>query len=243
MARKPKRRRSNWGPILWLLALGNIGAGLWLSPITAAAKVRVVGALPSDQERIRGELQFLKRQPCLRVNRFAVEERALRRPLVREAEYTQNIFRRGRLKVSYYEPVALLENSPNVVLTAHGTLAIASDLPTDLPRLRAFPEATGPILAYAGNWQMKEVADTCIRASTNVAIKDLLVTVASNGQVCLNSSTKGRVILGFPDNLDEKFKALEDILTASPELLSQNKELNLTVPAKPVVRDYSGGPK
>ena len=59
--------------------------------------------------------------------------------------------------------------------------------------------------------------------------------------MCLNSGVTGRVVLGSPDDLDEKFEMLRTTLSQQPDLLAQGSELVLIAPNKPVKRAMPKG--
>ena len=206
MARKRRRRKIKAGPILWALLVVHVAVGLLFSPVTAATRVRVVGAKRSDETRIERELQQLKDKPCLSVNGRALEEQILARPDVRTAELSRNLFGRGELVMSYYEPVALVNGTKNVVLTDAGFLCATPDVATSLPMLNLPTEAWGASFGLSGVWEPRSVAEVCERSLKQGIIKNLSITVTMGGSVCLNSGVTGRVMLGAPDELDEKFE-------------------------------------
>jgi hypothetical protein len=242
MARRRKRKLKA-GVLIWALVLVNLVAGLLFSPITSAAHIRVVGARGSDKKRIDRELDWLRDKPCLAVNAASVEEQVMRRPDVRAASLSRNIFRRAQLEISYYEPVALVQGTKNVVLTEGGFLAAVPDPDPELPSLMLAQEAGQPMLGLSSTWEPASVAAICQRASQQGLVKNLSITVTKSGWVCLNSGDSGRVVLGAPDDLDEKFEKIRAVLAVQPELLSQGKELVLIAPAKPVTRPLQGNPQ
>jgi cell division septal protein FtsQ len=234
MARKRKRRLK--GGVIWFLVLINVALGLCFSPITGASHVRVIGARPSDESRITEELQWLKNKPCVVVLKQTVEQQIYRNPLVKNVDLSQNIFGRAELKTEYYRPVALLKNAKNCVLTENGVLCPEPDPPAGLPLLEVYPEGTGPDFAISMTWEPANLAAVCDRALKQGIIKNLSIVITRNGSVCLNSGVTGRVVLGAPDELDEKFDQIRTILTAQPNLMTQGKELVLVAPKRPVTR-------
>ena len=239
--RKRIRRRLKWRPILWSLVIVNTIAGLIFSPITAAAQVRVVGASASDYARIEEELQWLKDQPCLVVNSASVEEQILKRPDVRSVTLSRNIFGRGQLQVGYYEPVAHVAGTPDIVLTDAGFLCRTPDIPEGIPLLQLFEGCAHPSLGISTSWEPQKIADVCLRATRQGIVNNLSISVTVAGVVCLNSGVTGRVVLGSPDDLDEKFEMLRTTLSQQPDLLTQGSELVLIAPNKPVTRAMPKG--
>src|SRR5437867_1617079 len=110
-ARRRRRRKPSYGPIVWVLFWANLVAGSLYSPITGATRFTVNGAKPSDRARIERELQWLKGKSPLRVNHRSVEEWLMFRPDVKKATISQNIFGQGSVEMSYYEPVALVSGT------------------------------------------------------------------------------------------------------------------------------------
>ena len=242
MARKRRRRRLKVGVILWPLVVLSAVGGLLFSPVTAANHVRVFGAKTSDKERIAKELQWLKNKPCVTVNGASVEDQLLRRPDVRNVELSRSLLGSAQVTMEYYQPVALVKDTKDEVLTQDGFLCRMPDAPTDLPTIEIFPEAAGPSFGLSTVWEPKNVAETCERAFKQGIIKNLSITVTRNGSVCLNSGVTGRVVLGAPEELDEKFDEIRQILSSHPDLLAQGKELVLIAPKKPVTRPLQGTP-
>jgi len=234
MARKRKRRLRSG--VVWILVLINVACGLVFSPVTAATHVRVYGARPSDQARITRELQWLNDRPCVTVDKPSVEEQIYRNALVKSVDLSQNVFGRAELKVEYYRPVAILKNAQNCVLTEAGFICAAPNPPAGLPLLELYPEGTGPDFSLSMTWEPANVVDICDRATKQGIIKNLSIAITRNGSVCLNSGGTGRVVLGAPDELEEKFDQIQKILTAEPDLMAQGKELVLIAPRKPVTR-------
>src|SRR5579864_857868 len=174
--RKRTRTRLKSGAILWPLMIGNTVAGLLFSPITAATHVRVVGASPSDQPRIEEELQWLKDQPCLLVNNNSVEEQILKRPDVKTATLSRNVFGRGQLQLSYYQPVARVLGTEDTVLTEAGFLCRTADIPDGIPIVQLFDGCAHPSLGMTTSWEPKKVADVCLRAAREGIVSNLSIS-------------------------------------------------------------------
>lgn len=230
----PRRRRLNWGPVLILLTLLNIGFGLAYSPVTSASKVRVVGAYASDRERIKEAVQHIRQKPAFRGGGEVMIEQIYRRPDVRSVTFGQNLFRRGLVTVRYFAPVAKLPDLSKTVLTSQGVICQTQEPIDQLPPLR-FSGASIPTATMLERFESRKIADVCARAIT-LRITNLEIVVLESGGVCLNSGTTGRVILGPPDDLDDKFEKLDEVIRSQPTLLNDRKELVLIVPSKPMVR-------
>ncbi len=230
-----RRRRLNWGPVLVMLTVANIAVGLAYSPITSATRVRVEGAYASDKDRIAEAVQLIRRKPALRSGAQPMIEQIYRRPDIRDVTFGQNLFRRGLVKVRYFAPVAQVVNMPRTILTAQGSICQTLEPIEGLPRLSWTPGGPTPTATLVERVESRKVADVCSRAAT-LKIAALEIVVLENGGVCLNSGKTGRVLLGPPDNLDEKFETLDRILDSQPTVLAENKEVVLIVPEKPMVR-------
>lgn len=237
-----RRKRLNWGPVLVLLTCVNVAAGLAYSPMTSATKVRVEGAYASDQARIREAVQLIRNKPALRGGAEKTIEQIYRRPDVRNVTFGQNLFRRGLIKVSYFQPVARVEGMPKTVLTAQGSICQTQEPIDSLPPVRFAAAMVVPTATLVARFESRKVADVCARAST-LKIANLEILVLEGGGLCLNSGKTGRVILGAPDELDEKFEALDRALAGQPDLLNQQKEIVLIVPSKPAQRPLGETPR
>jgi hypothetical protein len=234
MRRRRRKRALKWGPVLFVLLLGNVAAGLWLSPITAATSVAVIGADARDQAAIDQALQSLKKVPYLRAKPREVESQ-LQSSLGRlsRAELSSNIFGRGRLEVFYQEPVGQLEERPAIKLSKQGDL-YADDRPFEgLPTVRLPKEALQPNLTMGSTVELTLVSQLCQRVNDSDLGANIVVLVDSKGRLCLNIGGGGLVVLGSSEKLDEKFKRLEAYVEENPEGLKQIKELNLTAPEHP----------
>lgn len=232
MARK---RKPNWGPILWLATTVNVAVGLAFSPVTAVARVRVVGALDSDRPRVTQAIQLLKNKPALRAGAERALEEVYRRPDVHSAQWSQNLFRRGLLELRYDAPVARLKGREKTVLTTSGQIAQTQEPIDQLPELAPFDLSLEPSVAFGTPYEGVKIADVCFRAAT-LGIANLSISVQANGAVCLNSGSTGRVLLGSPDDLDEKVEKLQEILSKQPNVLAEQKEIVLMVPSRGMVR-------
>lgn len=230
-----RRKRVNWGPVLVLLTVGNIFAGLAYSPITSATRVRIEGAYATDQARIAEAVQLVRRKPALRGGAATMVEQIYRRPDVRDVSFRQNLFRRGLVKIRYFAPVAQVADMPRTILTAQGSICQTQEPIDSLPRLSWSSGGPTPTATLVERIESRKVADVCSRAAT-LKIPALEIVVLDNGGVCLNSGKTGRVLLGPPDNLDEKFETLDRILASQPTVLAESKEVVLIVPEKPMVR-------
>src|SRR5579862_1088197 len=104
--RKRKRTRIKPGPVLAFALLVVLVSGFAYSPLTSVNKVSVIGVNAEDRPEIQDVLSRLNRIPWLIVNDRWVETRVQHIEAIDHANYSQNIFGRGRLQISYRVPVA-----------------------------------------------------------------------------------------------------------------------------------------
>lgn len=240
MARRSKPRRSiAWGRLFAFLTIVNVAAGLLFSRATAATKVTVTGGDAVDSQFLFLISQSLKGTPCLRVQPFDVEDELVTNQRIGNAKLRRNLFGRAQLSLKYRTPVALVVGSKQVVLTSDGRLVDWGggresghlNVTVELP-----PEALRAQVGVCGSWDSQSVAKACEFVASSVA-KELQskVSVESTGKVSLNLPDGSRAILGFPDDLDEKFGRLVELIGTHQR--SQNRyEFNLTMPTRPVVK-------
>lgn len=239
MARKRKKRRSiAWERLLAVLALGNIGVGLLFSPATAATKVVISGGDATDSRFLFTACQSLKGTPCLRVDPFLLEDRILTNQKIKKADLSRNLFGRARLNLTYRTPVALVAGSKQVLLADDGRLVDWGGA----AKVDSFPvvvnlpaEALRAQVGVSGSWDSRSVARVCVLARTTGKDQHTEVMVESTGKVSLNLPGGYRAVLGFPDDLDEKFRRLAELMGTHQR--SQNRyEFNLTMPSRPVIK-------
>lgn len=234
MRRKRRRTRPRWKPILSVLLVGNVIAGLLWSPVTSLRRVRVEGAADFDQLRIAAILADLKGVPCAQVKARNVESLVLDLPEAESAELTRNLFGGGLLRVAYHRPVARLFNQGNLALTMDGVLYEAHDLPPDLPTIQLRPDEPAPSLGLNAGWQPAQMARLAVQAKQIAPQGPVRVGFNNAGEVCLNMGS-GLVVLGSLEDLDRKLQVLRDRLERNPLELSQVESLNLVAPESPSV--------
>lgn len=243
---KPKARRRRrpipwarlpWAGLLWAAAAANVGAGLAYSPVTAATKVRVVGAAPDDHERIARALQRLRGVPALRQDPAAVEGVVQAREDVDRARFRQNLFGRGLLTIDARTPAARLEGARDVWIDASG-VAYAGPPPPgaeNLPTVRLPAAARRPGLALAGSWNSAAIADLCLGLASEIGGRPWVVERDARGVISLSVGADARIVLGTGESLREKRSQLRRILEGQPGILTQIRELNLAAPDNPAV--------
>lgn len=236
MRRRRKRNPINWGPILTFLLIGNVIAGVYASRMTSIVKVRVEGAQPDDQARVRAILQRIHSQPALQLNRRITESAVLEKSAVFKTELTRNIFGRARLTVTYRRPVAKLAKLSGVALSREGVIFQTGEDLSGLPILSPPEEALKPSLTIAGPWRPGEVAGLASELANFSDRQVVEIIVLSNGGLCLNIGSKFAVELGLPESLDAKVDYLRRQIENDPALLVSGQTLNLVSLEKPALR-------
>jgi hypothetical protein len=230
--RKRKRTRIKPGPFLVVAVLVVFISGIFYSPLTSLSKVAVTGAKTMDQAAIQQTLSTLNKIPWIMVNPRWVETRIQRIQSVDHAAYSQNIFGRGHLEVTYRIPVAKVRGATEIGLDAKGVMFETDKVPEDLPSVFRPESAHDLPVAMAAGFPSGSVADLAIKARQLFPKEKLIIWFNKPGFLCLNVDT-GLVILGSCDDLDSKLSALKDILDQQPGLLAKLESLNLTEPTHP----------
>lgn len=220
--------------LLWALFLVNVLLGLALSSVTSARHVRVVGASASDQERIRTHLQVLRGIPCLRSNLRKVETLIQAGDAVEVADFTQNLFARGILKIQPRQVAARIEVERPTYLSKHGDIFNLNS--TEMPQLRI--KLTGlakaPNLSFSGAWQAVEVAHLSNNLPKMLPNSVWTLEVDGIGVLSLYRGSGARIVLGSSDDMDAKLETLSNALKSSPGLLERVSKIDLTSPRAPV---------
>ena len=233
--RRKRKRSIKWGPVLFALLIANIGAGLWLSPITSTTSVRVAGGAAEDRTAIGRILNGLQDRPYLQVGGRDIESRLQRIPRVQRAELSTNIFGRAVVTLTYHRPVARLKDKPQIKLSSAGELYFDDRPMEELPDLQVPVSAQEPNLTLGSTTELKILAEIAQRAVAANLEEKVSVEADSNGILCLNMDGGGKVVFGSSDNLDAKFLRLKEYLEENPGGL-KGHELNLTSPEHPTVK-------
>lgn len=238
----PKRRKRRRKPIrvpvislLWGPLAVNVVAAAYYSPITAITKVRVTGAPPYDQERIRNFLKLLANRPFIRVSPRRVETQMLQSPAIAGASLSINPFGRGVLKITPRTPVARLGEAGTMVLGSDGVPFRQSAPSPALPTLLLPKEAQGPNLSFFSPWEPRLIAQACQKFLPILPKGNWKIEVDQRGAICFNRTGSGRIVLGDSSALDEKLRTLQQILAKNPQMLDGVEELNLTAPDSPAM--------
>jgi hypothetical protein len=230
--RKRKRTRIRPGPILVVGLIVVLISGIMYSPLTSLSRATVIGAKPMDRPLIDGILANLNRIPWTQVNGRWIETHVQRIQGVERANYSQNIFGRGRLEVTYRTPVARVRGEKPIGMDLKGVMFETDTLPETLPLVVRPQSGKDVTVALASGFAAGKVADLAVQARQMEPKEKLTIWFNRDGALCLNIGS-GLVILGSCDDLDVKLRSLKEILEQQPDLLGRLVSLNLTEPTRP----------
>lgn len=222
-----------WRALLWAAVLANIGAGLLWSRATAAQRIRVVGAIPDEEGRIRTLLQSLRGVPCVQSSHRRIESLVQAGESVDTAAFTQNLFGRGILRVQPRVPVAVIAVSRPVALSRDGDL-YSAELTINVPRIRLNGLARATNFSLAAAWEPGAVANLAKKLVNILPNSGWTVEVDGVGVLSLSRGSGARIVLGSVDDMEEKLKRLQKALAETPGLLERVSRIDLTSPRAPV---------
>ena len=227
MARKRSRRGIAWDTVLGVLFAANIFAGLYASRLTSLIKIRVEGALPEDQTRIKGILERTHSKPALQLDRLATESAILAKSEVATAEMTRNIFGRARVAVTYRQPVAATTGRKGMAMSRDGVVFQTLQPLNGLPKVLLPEFAMSPVVGVVGPWRYREIAHlaSLVKPVNDRAIVEIEAT--KDGGLCLNIGSKFAVELGLPEALDAKVEYLSKQIENDPAILTKGQTLIL----------------
>lgn len=230
--RKRKRTRLKPKPFLILGIVVVLVTGLMYSPISSLSRATLVGVRPADRSRVEKILGALRELPWIQVNNRWVETQAQRIPSVDHAQYSQNIFGRGRLTLSYRVPVARVKANAPTGMDALGVIFRTDEIRTDIPLVVPPPASRAIFLGISGGFAAGRVADLAVKAKAMSPSEKITIWFNGEGALCLNLG-EGLVILGSTEELDRKLQALKEIREQQPNILGRLEVLNLTEPSHP----------
>lgn len=233
-----RRKRKSTFPItgvLWVLFGVHLAIALNWSPLTQVRSVRVVGLPVADEVRVSKALRRLQGIPSLQVRPDVVQTEILKGEWIEQAEYTQNLFGRGLLKVSAREPIATIEGFPEWALSSRGVVYRVG-APVDLPwQLRKSSPMRTPSLAPVGDWESVTVAELARDLAKTLPEMSGVLEVSPRGVISLQFPQGCRVVMGSSEKLPEKLDKLAVMVGSDPDLFERYTEVNLTVPNRPMV--------
>ncbi len=229
---KRRRRKPRWGRILWPLVIISSVSGWFFSSATALTSVRVEGAKPVDEARIRGILETGRYTPFPKLNGSNFESLVMDIPGVDTARLSRTPFGRGTMVVSYTRPVARVNNGKTFLMGENGTF-FTDRGEENLPEVRVNPQlefgASGLANQFDSPTVMKLVAELGDRFASNryrveVPVINQFLAVVDNCVIEFGDSTQ----------LDEKFRLLDGLIRENSNLIASSKRVVLTQIRNPV---------
>jgi hypothetical protein len=238
--RRKRRSSIRARPLLgWLLAL-NLAAGLLFSPAMAARRVRVLGAQPVDQPRIRRVLEGLRGVPFFFVHGPELESRLAAAPHLDSVSVSRNLFGRAVVRVFYRRAVARVASQRSLALDPQGVVFLHPEPVRGVPTVFLPGQAFRPWLSACAPFETRSVAWVCERAAAIPNLDLGSVVLTYQGAVSLRDRSGATVVLGPAERLEEKLERLEVILAERPSLFESVRELNLTAPSRPAIVERPG---
>lgn len=234
-ARKRRRFRPNWGPIVLLVLLANVAIGLAYSPLTAVTRVKVTGVPDWDRARVEDILAKARGVPSLRLDVRAFESEISNASAVKSVDFRRNLFGRAELRASYRTPVARLAKPQGVAVDESGALFSVPVLDSKLPAIVPPADGWQQQLTLLGSWPRARIARLCIDVEQVLAGESFVVELEAGGRLCLSHVDGAIIELGTTEKLDDKLAMLKKLLANDPTLLSRVKSLNIAVPDKPAM--------
>lgn len=231
--RKKRRPRKPiaWNTWLWLATIANAAIGLAASPITAIRVVRVKGASAADRARVTSLLQSLDGVPAGQIDPRRLETLAMAGATIDNADFSRNIFGRGRLVLRQRVAVAVLANRRGTLLDRTGQLF--PGLPNEgLPHVYLSDNALNMQATLSATWESGRIAEVCTDLR-QLPLKDLTLDVALDGLLRLRIGDGAFVALGSTQHMKEKLTKLTSLIQQRPGLLETVAEVNLTLPERP----------
>jgi hypothetical protein len=230
--RRKRKRSIKWRSIFLVLLIGNVAAGLLISPATAVRSVRVTGVRQEDEPFVRHVLQGLKDRPYFRIESRQIESRLLAAGHIRRVSLDRNLLGRGLLKVAYRDPVATLAGSGTLKLCGEGEIYGDGHTYVGLPEVELPPTASGANLSLAFPIELRPLATIAARLQRMGLADKATIVVEESGSISVRRPEGGRIVLGAAKDLDEKFEKVQAYLDENPGALSKIAELNATVPER-----------
>lgn len=235
---KRKKRTVRWERILWPFVIVNVAAGWYYSSATAVSSVRVVGARPSDQSRLKVILSETKDTPFSRLNGSNFESLAMELPGVSIARLSRNLFGRATLSIEYERPVAVIKASDgtgdSMLLGANGSVFMGAkdENLASVPEVRVAPKLEFSPLGLTNQFDGTALIAILRPAEARFGPAGYAVEVLAVNR--FNVVIDGcRLELGNATKLDDKFAAFDVLVRTYPTLLSDCDSVIVTQPAKP----------
>lgn len=229
--RRRKNRSIRWATWFWTGFIVSTMVGFYASPITALRKVRVVGADPADRERVSLMLQSVQGRAAGLIFPRRVESLALANTAIADADFSRNVFGRGRLVLKPRVPVAAIRNRAGLLIDRQGQI-FSGTPPSGLLWLRVPDSALNVQASFGASWEASRMAGICSEIAQS-SLPVTMVAVAVDGGIELQLEQGCKAILGSSNQATEKLTKLSALVQQRPDLLKAASEVNLTVPDRP----------
>ncbi len=230
------RKRLNWGAIFVLLLIANVIYAGFNSKITAIRSINLDGVRNSERLRLNRISEDMKGIPALKVDPRIVENPFMNESRILEADFRRNIFGIARLILKYRRPVASIAGSKQTYLDENGVVFVDPEEKGIYPIILLQSKIKVTVFALSGVINFREIAELAKITETNLpgtltGGKPVEIEVQETGGLCLNISD-GIVELGSYEQMPLKIKNLKKALEDNPNLLVENKVINLMVPSR-----------
>ncbi len=230
------RKRLNWGAIFVLLLIVNVIYAGFNSKITAIRSINLDGVRNSERLRLNRISEDMKGIPALKVDPRIVENPFMNESRILEADFRRNIFGIARLILKYRRPVASIAGSKQTYLDENGVVFVDPEEKGIYPIILLQSKIKVTVFALSGVINFREIAELAKITETNLpgtltGGKPVEIEVQETGGLCLNISD-GIVELGSYEQMPLKIKNLKKALEDNPNLLVENKVINLMVPSR-----------
>lgn len=229
----PKRRKRRGPPpisaeaLFWTLAVLNITAGCFLSPITSLTKLTVAGVHPDSEAQVRSDMEKLGGMPYALLHRGWVEDRLLLDGSAEALAWKGNIFGRATFTLKPREAAARVIGkgfAPDLVIDARGTLFRAVAVDPDLPQINVperAREATGMLLS---GWEAATAGAfaSAVRGEVKGSLASLTIHVSEDSSFFLELEDKV-LELGALESIDEGVEVAKSFLESSKEVKEDQK--------------------
>lgn len=236
-SRHRRRPPINWPVVIWGLFLFNVILGILYSPLTKARIVWVEGASLEQKPELIKVIQAVRGLPWPQVDKDKIQGAALELSPVASAEYSQNPFGRGILKLRQRKPVARIGTTTAYMDEIGGIYNLSTAPMGKVPVLILSPVFTLPTLSPVARWESGRIAKICAESSRKWPEMPLKLEVTERGVINLQPLTGGAMaILGSSDDWEIKLAALDHMVRSDPDLWRRYREINLIDPQSPMTR-------
>lgn len=225
--RLPKRRKKRGPPpisaetLFWGLAIINITAGCFLSPITSLTRLTVAGVHPDSESQVKADMERLVGIPYALLHRGWVENRLLLDGSAESLAWKGNIFGRATLTLKPRRAAAKLfgkDLPSDLVIDSEGSIFRSITPDPNLPQM-AVPtratEATGMLLS---GWEAATAGafSSALQKEVGGNLSPLTIHVSEDSSFSLEIGAKW-LELGALASVDEGVELAKSLLEGASE--------------------------